>query len=189
MSISYEWMDDESWSWLRNAFCFSFVRGGGSVESTLEKLGTSHPTNPMSIEAMIQHNPFGSDRIIAAIDLGDWVFAWSSRDTSIGRRRSFANMEALSVHRAVNSDITFTYYAAGSMLADFDARHPPATNNPYVQRFTRLLNSQASKKESSERVELCALTLADEITGVHVTSEVMNGSFAWAQMTHPSGGR
>jgi Family of unknown function (DUF6461) len=190
-AAGYAWFADH---WLRQAFCFSLVRGLDEAE-VLRRLGgeRSQPRTHTLGEAAELSGSFhaGYPKLVLAAKVGSWVVAvedngWEGTRPEVLRVLS-RGTRAVSVYRNVNAHGRFSYAVDGTVLVGFEPLFPQRRWGSQPDLLLGPMRAVALDPDWAQppygRVDLAALALAERLTGVHLDAAILDGPLVTAEVT------
>jgi hypothetical protein len=190
-AADYAWFTDH---WLRQAFCFSLVRGLDEAE-VLRRLGAerSQPRRLTLDEAAELSASFhaGYPQLVQAARVGGWSVAiedngWEGARPEVLRALS-RGTQVVSVYQNVNAHSRFSYAADGVVLVGFEPLFPQRRWGSRPDLLLPLMRAAGLdpgwRQPPYGTVDLAALALAERLTGVHLDAAMLDGPLTAAEVT------
>jgi hypothetical protein len=190
-AADYAWFSDH---WLRQAFCFSLVRGLDEAE-VLRRLGAerSQPRRLTLGEAAELSMSFhaGYPKLVLAAKVGGWVVAVEDNGYEGSRpevlRVLSDGTQVVSVYRNVNALGCFSYAVDGVLVVGFEPLFPQRRWGSHPDLLLPLMRAVGLDPDWSQppygTVDLAALALAGRLTGVHLDASLLDRPLAAAEVT------
>jgi Family of unknown function (DUF6461) len=189
-AADYAWFNHHR---LREAYCFSFVRGLDEAE-VLRRVGgeRSRPRPLTAAQAAELSSSFqaGYPQLVLVTRAGGWAVAvedngWEGSRPEVLRALSDGT-RAVSVYRNVNAFGQFSHAADGELLVQFEPLFPRrrwGTRPDLLLPQMRAVGLDPDRDEPPyEDIDTAALALAERVTGVRLDPSMLEGPLLAAEV-------